>query len=133
MLRNAQERLASRLDRQIEGANERIQQFKKRLDTNPTYALAWADDALAAAAQLEVLTIIKGEIIASLLAQGTRTMLIQYLDNAANQSVREGLKASSTSQMHNLMDKHRGEAWIDYWKDDRFGSGYRSLLTKDAL
>ncbi len=92
-------------DRQIVGLREKIAEFAVKLLANPAYALEWADQYFAFAAQLEVRVILRDSCLAGASSADLAAMATERMLHGAR------FPARSTSMASNQMAMEKTAAW----------------------
>ena len=125
------ERIRNEVESGIKHAKKRIEEFKSNLDTNAVQAFNWSEDAMGAAAEIEVFTLI-GKYIDAHEQRPAFTLdaLITELDDRVSHAVRHGLIASSTSGPSNMMERKLGIAWTNIWHGNWPSRGMRRQVEK---
>lgn len=96
--------------RALEYAREGLASFAADINgTNPMYAFEWSDKHFTQAAEFTVATILLKIVTNETIT--TAAQAVEAMRGYADQAVRDGLQASSTSMPSNLMKKRLGETW----------------------
>jgi hypothetical protein len=96
--------------RAIEYAREGLAAFVADINgSNPMYAFEWSDKHFTQAAEFTVATILLKIVTSDTITTGAQA--VEAARGYADQAVRDGLQASSTSMPSNLMKKRLGETW----------------------